>query len=115
MKRLIFLSIFMILTSGLNAGIGKYYNNLNSGENPNGEPFLISLGIENNIHSFKYYDESTFYVTLPISNILTIKYRENVQYQDDVIILKSEHDMIESLDKHYTLEFHLPLYKFWKK
>ena len=35
----------------------KYYNNLNSGENPNGEPFLISLGIEKNIHSLKYYDQ----------------------------------------------------------
>ena len=113
MKRIILILALMISINTLYANI---FQNLNSMvENPNGEPFLISLGIEKNIDSFKYYNESTFYITLPISKILTIKYRENVQYQDDMIILKSEHNMIESLDKHYALEFHLPLYKLWEK
>ena len=87
---------------------------LKDSENPNGEPFLLSLGIEKNIHSFKYYNESTFYITLPLSKMVTIKYRENVSYQEDMAFLKSEHDMIENLDKHYSLELHLPIYKIWK-
>tara|TARA_B100000959_G_C14681971_1_gene500998 strand:- start:215 stop:553 length:339 start_codon:yes stop_codon:yes gene_type:complete len=112
MKRLIFVLISILLSAFVNADINDFLKN---NENPNGEPFVVSIGIEKNIHSFKYYDQSTFYVTLPISAILTFKYRENVQYQEDMVVLKSEHDMIESLDKHYALELHLPIYKLWDK
>ena len=79
-------------------------------ENPNGKPFLISIGIEKNIDSFKYYNESTFYITAPISKLITFKYRENVKYSEDMIVLKSVHDKIEHLDKHYSLELHLPVF-----
>jgi hypothetical protein len=54
-------------------------------------------------------------VTLPVSNIVTLKYRENVTYQEDMVVLQSQHDMIQDLDKHYSLELHLPLYKLWEK
>ena len=106
MKKIILLSIFAGLVSA---------NFLQSNSNPNGKPFLVSLGIEKNIQSFKYYDKSTFYITVPISDMMTFKYRENVSYTDQMVVLQSEHDKIENLDKHYTLEFHLPLYKIWEK
>tara|TARA_Y100001968_G_C19218902_1_gene648670 strand:+ start:367 stop:702 length:336 start_codon:yes stop_codon:yes gene_type:complete len=83
-------------------------------ENPNGEPFLISIGIEKNINSFKYYNQSSFYVTAPINKMLTLKYRENVKYSDDMIVLKSEHDKIQYLDKHYSLELHLPVFALFQ-
>ena len=104
--------IFVFLLSFLEAGTSDFFKN---NENPNGKPFVLSLGLEKNIHSFKYYNESTFYLTLPLSNILTLKYRENVQYGEDMEVFKSKHDMIELLDKHYALELHLPIYKLWNK
>ena len=102
--------VLLITVATLSAGISEF---IKEGSNPNGEPFMVSLGIEKNVHSFKYYDQSTFYVTLPVSNIVTLKYRENVAYQENVIVFQSEHDMIQTLDKHYALELHLPLYKIW--
>jgi len=96
----------------LDAGLSKFVSDV---ENPNGRPFMMSLGIEKNVQSFKYYDQSTFYITLPLSNIFTLKYRENVVYQEDMVVLQSEHDKILELDKHYSLEFHLPIYKLWEK
>ena len=104
---IIILSVLLQISS---AGVEDIFRGSN---NPNGKPFLFSIGIEKNIHSFRYYDESTFYVTLPISNFATLKYRENVLYKEDMVMLKSEHDMIKSLDKHYSLEFHIPFYKIW--
>ena len=106
MKKIILLLIFIGILSA---------NFLKNNSNPHGKPFLVSLAIEKNIQSFKYYDESTFYITLPISDLVTLKYRENVSYKNQMIVLQSEHDMIETLDKHYTVEFHLPLYKIWEK
>ena len=106
-------SLIVFLSAGvLNAGINEIVRGV---DNPNGQPFMMSVGIEKNVHSFKYYDQSTFYVTLPVSNIITLKYRENVIYQEDMVVLQSEHDKIQNLDKHYSLEFHLPLYKLWEK
>ena len=102
--------VLLITVATLSAGISEFIKEVS---NPNGEPFMVSLGIEKNVHSFKYYDQSTFYVTLPVSNIITLKYRENVAYQENMIVFQSEHDMIQALDKHYTLELHLPLYKIW--
>ena len=102
----------VIFAGMLNAGFGEF---IKEASNPNGEPFMMSVGVEKNVHSFKYYDQSTFYVTLPVSNIITLKYRENVIYSQDMAVLQSEHDKIQDLEKHYSLEFHLPLYKLWKK
>ena len=105
-------SIVVVVFLGiLNAGFSEFVKEV---DNPNGEPFMVSLGIEKNVHSFKYYDQSTFYVTLPVSNIMTFKYRENVTYEEDMVVMLSDHDKINTLDKHYSLEFHLPLYKLWK-
>tara|TARA_B100002051_G_scaffold209491_1_gene200972 strand:- start:2139 stop:2468 length:330 start_codon:yes stop_codon:yes gene_type:complete len=102
-------SIVVVVFLGmLNAGISEI---VKEAHNPNGEPFMVSLGIEKNMHSFKYYNESSFYVTLPVSNILTFKYRENVVYREDMVVMLSDHDKINSLDKYYSLELHLPLYK----
>ena len=102
-------SIVVVVFLGmLNAGLSEFVKEV---DNPNGEPFMVSLGIEKNIHSFKYYNESSFYVTLPVSNILTFKYRENVVYREDMVVMLSDHDKINSLDKYYSLELHLPLYK----
>ena len=112
MKRFICFLTVLFFLSRLDAGLSNFVSNV---ENPNGQPFMISLGIEKNVQSFKYYDQSTFYVTLPVSNIITLKYRENVVYQEDMIVLQSEHDKILELDKHYSLEFHLPIYKLWEK
>ena len=106
----ILLTVFLLVGS-LSAGFSEFIKEAN---NPNGEPFMMSVGIEKNVHSFKYYDQSTFYVTLPVSNIVTLKYRENVTYHEDMVVLQSDHDMIQELDKHYSLEFHFPLYKLWK-
>ena len=105
-------SIVIVIFLGiLNAGFSEFVKEV---DNPNGEPFMVSLGIEKNVHSFKYYDQSTFYVTLPVSNIMTFKYRENVTYEEDMVVMLSDHDKINTLDKHYSFEFHLPLYKLWK-
>ena len=112
MKHFICFLTVLFFLSRLDAGLSKFVSDV---ENPNGQPFMMSLGIEKNVQSFKYYDQSTFYVTLPVSNIITLKYRENVVYQENMIVLQSEHDRILELDKHYSLEFHLPLYKLWKK
>ena len=106
----ILLTVFLLVGS-LSAGFSVFIKEAN---NPNGEPFMMSVGIEKNVHSFKYYDQSTFYVTLPVSNIVTLKYRENVTYQEDMVVLQSQHDKIDALDKHYSMELHLPLYKLWK-
>ena len=89
-----------------------YANEFN---NPNGKPYLISLGIEKNIDSFKYYNESSYYITIPITNMITFKYRENVKYSEDMVVLKSEHDKIDFYDRYYSLEMHLPIYKLFKK
>ena len=106
------ISIVIVVFLGiLNAGFSEFAK---EADNPNGEPFMVSLGIEKNVHSFKYYNESSFYVILPVSNILTFKYRENVAYEEDMVIMLSDHDKINNLDKYYSLEFHLPLYKIWK-
>ncbi len=110
MKQLIL--VFVLFLTFPNAAINDFFKD---SENPNGEPFVLSLGIEKNVHSFKYYNESTFYVTLPISRVLTVRYRENVQYQEDMEVFKSKHDMIQNLDKHYALELHLPIHKIWNK
>ncbi|MAA51367.1 MAG: hypothetical protein CMG76_02455 [Candidatus Marinimicrobia bacterium] len=105
-------SIVIVIFLGiLKAGFSEFVKEV---DNPNGEPFMVSLGIEKNVHSFKYYNESSFYVTLPLSNIMTFKYRENVTYDEDMVVMLSDHDKINTLDKHYSLEFHLPLYKIWK-
>ena len=112
MKRLIFVLISILLLALLNAGTDNFFKN---NENPNGDPFVLSFGIEKNLNSFKYYNESTFYVTLPLSEILTIKYRENVQYQEDMEVFKSQHNMIQNLDKYYAVELHLPIHKLWNK
>ena len=106
----ILLTVFL-LVGLLSAGFSEFIKEAN---NPNGEPFMMSVGIEKNVHSFKYYNQSTFYVTLPVSNIVTLKYRENVTYQEDMVVLQSQHDKIDALDKHYSMELHLPLYKLWK-
>lgn len=106
----ILLTVFL-LVGLLSAGFNEFIKEAN---NPNGEPFMMSVGIEKNVNSFKYYNQSTFYVTLPVSNIVTLKYREHVTYQEDMVVLQSQHDMIQNLDKHYSLEFHLPLYKLWE-
>jgi len=112
MKHFICFLTVLFFLSRLDAGLSDFVSDV---ENPNGQPFMMSLGIEKNIHSFKYYDHSTFYLTIPVSNIITFKYRENVVYQEEMVILQSEHDKIQNLDKHYSLEFHLPVYKLWKK
>ena len=105
-------SIVVVVFLGmLNAGLSEF---VKEAHNRNGEPFMVSLGIEKNMHSFKYYNESSFYVTLPVSNILTFKYRENVVYREDMVVMLSDHDKINSLDKYYSLELHLPLYKIWR-
>ena len=105
-------SIVIVIFLGiLKAGFSEFVKEV---DNPNGQPFMVSLGIEKNVHSFKYYNESSFYVTLPLSNIMTFKYRENVTYDEDMVVMLSDHDKINTLDKHYSLEFHLPLYKIWK-
>ena len=70
--------------------------------------------IEKNINEFKYYNESSFNITVPISKLITLKYVENVKYSEDMIVLQSEHDMIEHLDKYYSLEMHLPLFELFK-
>jgi hypothetical protein len=101
----------VIFAGMLNAGFSEF---IKEASNPNGEPFMMSVGVEKNVHSFKYYDQSTFYVTLPMSNIMTFKYRENVTYEEDMVVMLSDHNKINTLDKHYSLEFHLPLYKLWK-
>ena len=101
----------VIFAGMLNAGFGEF---IKEASNPNGEPFMMSMGVEKNVRSFKYYDQSTFYVTLPVSNIMTFKYRENVTYEEDMVVMLSDHGKINTLDKHYSLEFHLPLYKLWK-
>ena len=103
--------VIVIFLSILNAGFSEFVKEV---DNPNGEPFMVSLGIEKNVNSFKYYNESSFYVTLPLSNIMTFKYRENVTYEEDMVVMLSDHDKINTLDKHYSFEFHLPLYKLWK-
>ena len=36
------------------------------------------------------------------------------KYSEDMIVLKSEHDKIEHLDKHYSLEIHLPVFALFK-
>ena len=112
MKHFICFLTVLFFFGRLDAGLSNFVSDV---ENPNGQPFMMSLGIEKNVHSFKYYDQSTFYVTLPVSNIITLKYRENVVYQENMIVLQSEHDKILELDKHYSVEFHLPLYKLWEK
>ena len=103
--------VIAIFTGMIYAGFSEFVKEL---DNPNGEPFMVSLGIEKNVHSFKYYNESSFYVILPLSNIMTFKYRENVTYEEDMVVMLSDHDKINTLDKHYSFEFHLPLYKLWK-
>ena len=103
--------VIVIFVGMLNAGFSEF---IKEASNPNGEPFMMSVGVEKNVHSFKYYDQSTFYVTLPMSNIMTFKYRENVTYEEDMVVMLSDHNKINTLDKHYSLEFHLPLYKLWK-
>ena len=107
-KLLIPIILFSFIFSGLTNPFKVDY------ENPNGEPFLISIGIEKNVDPFKYYNESSFYVTAPINKMLTFKYRENVIYSEDMIILQSEHDKIQHLDKHYCLEFHLPVFALFR-
>ena len=101
--------VFILLICGLNA---KDFD-LSEFENPNGHPFLVSFGIEKNIDSFKYYNQSNYFVTVPISNMLTFKYRENVRYSEDMVVFRSEHNKIEFFDRYYTLEFHLPVYKLF--
>tara|TARA_B100001250_G_C19495768_1_gene655168 strand:- start:174 stop:509 length:336 start_codon:yes stop_codon:yes gene_type:complete len=107
-KLLIFALLFTFSFSGISNPFSVDY------ENPNGEPFLISIGIEKNIDSFKYYNQSSFYITAPINKMMTFKYRENVTYSEDMIILKSEHDKIQHLDKHYSLELHLPVFALFR-
>tara|TARA_B100000131_G_C17986173_1_gene560656 strand:+ start:90 stop:422 length:333 start_codon:yes stop_codon:yes gene_type:complete len=107
-----FILVFILFLTFSSAAFNNFFKD---SENPNGDPFVLSLGIEKNIHSFKYYNQSTFYATLPISKLLTVRYREHVQYQEDMEIFKSKHDMIQDLDKHYALELHIPIYKIWNK
>ena len=107
-KEILFLLSFTFLFSGISNPFNADY------ENPNGDPFLISIGVEKNIDSFKYYNESSFYITAPISKLITFKYRENVKYSEDMIVLKSEHDKILHLDKHYSLELHLPVFALFR-
>ena len=107
-KLLVFLLSFSFIFSGLNNPFSVEY------ENPNGDPFLISIGIEKNVDSFKYYNESSFYIIAPISKLITFKYRENVTYSDDMVILQSEHHKILHLDKHYSLELHLPVFALFR-
>ena len=107
-NKLLLLLLLSFIFSGFNNPFSVDY------ENPNGNPFLISIGIEKNIDSFKYYNESSFYVIAPISKLITFKYRESVKYSEDMTILKSEHDKIEHLDKHYSLELHLPIFALFK-
>ena len=102
----------LILVHTMFAGFGNFFTS--EYENPNGKPFLISIGIEKNVHSLKYYDQSTFYLTAPISKLISLKYRENVKYEEDMVVLQSKHDKILYLDKHYALEFHLPFYALFK-
>ena len=104
--------IAIIIYSTSFAGIKEFLNT--EYENPNGEPFLVSIGVEKNINKFKYYNESNFNITLPISKLITLKYVENVKYSKDMIVLQSEHDMIEHLDKYYSIEMHLPLFELFK-
>ena len=94
------------------AGIKEFLNS--KYENPNGQPFLVSIGIEKNIKGFQYYNESSFNITVPISKLITLKYVENVSYSEDMTVLQSEHDMIEHLDKYYSIEMHLPLFELFK-
>ena len=108
---MIYISL-LILVHTVFAGFGDLFKS--DFDNPNGEPLLVSIGVEKNIHSFRYYDQSTFYITAPISRMITLKYRENVKYKEDMIVLQSEHSKILYLDKHYALEFHLPLFAFFK-
>ena len=108
MKYLSILILFNSIFAGFNDFFKAEY------ENPNGEPFLVSLGIEKNVSSFKFYDQSTFYVTAPINKLITLKYRENVKYTEQMVILKSEHEKIDYLDKHYSLELHLPIYALFR-
>ena len=49
-KFLIPIILFSFIFSGLTNPFKVDY------ENPNGEPFLISIGIEKNVDSFKYYN-----------------------------------------------------------
>ena len=108
--RIIICTIVILSTSF--AGVKEFLNS--EYENPNGQPFLVSIGIEKNINKFKYYNESSFNVTVPISKLITLRYVENVKYSEEMIILQSEHDMIEHLDKYYSLEMHLPLFELFK-
>ena len=54
------------------------------------------------------------FVNVIPGDLITFKYRENVWYSEDMIILQSEHDKIQNLDKHYSLEFHLPLFALFR-
>ena len=102
----------IVIFSASFAGVKEFLNS--EYENPNGQPFLVSIGIEKNINEFKYYNESSFNITVPISKLITLRYVENVKYSEDMIVLQSEHDMIEHLDKYYSLEMHLPLFELFK-
>ena len=105
------ISIIIIFSISF-AGVKDFLNS--DYENPNGQPFLVSIGIEKNINDFKYYNESNFNVTIPISKLITLRYVENVRYAEDMVVLQSEHDMIEHLDKYYAIEMHLPLFELFK-
>ena len=105
--------IIGIILLGISIAGIKNPQNINY-ENPNGQPFVISMGIEKNINNLKYYNESSFYITAPISKLITIKYRENVVYSEEMVILKSNHNKIQHLDKHYSIELHIPMFTLFK-
>ena len=105
--------IILIILLGISVAEIKKLSNINY-ENPNGQPLLISMGIEKNINSFKYYNESSFYITAPISKLVTLKYRENVIYSEEMAILKSDHNKIQNLSKHYSIELHIPMFALFK-
>ena len=109
MKKIICIVVMLSMSF---AGIKEFLNS--EYENPNGQPFLVSIGIEKNINEFKYYNESNFNITVPVSKLITLKYTESVKYSEDMVVLQSEHNMIEHLDKYYSLEMHLPLFELFK-
>ena len=56
-----FILVFILFLTFSSAAFNNFFKD---SENPNGDPFVLSLGIEKNIHSFKYYNQSTFYANL---------------------------------------------------
>ena len=132
MKKIISLAI---ITAILNAGILDIFKELNSVENPNGKPFLLTFGYnqeKTNLLRESYssgsgqYDKfyrNSYYIKLPLTNFITINYSEPLKtkwkYDDEwnsdreVIYVWENGKNIVYPEYNLNFEFHLPLYELW--